>query len=336
MPDFDVIGVGALNVDRIYAVPKFVRDGAQIVLASSVAAGGSSANTVYALGKLGLKCGFVGVIGDDPDGRLITQSFAEVGVDGARIVTKQDRPTGRVLCLADGKGNRAMYVEAGASELLTHEDVDVSYLASARLVHLSSFAGDMPSVVQMGLSRELPPETRVTLSLDALYARRGLAILGGLIGRCDVLFANQEEVERVAVAPLREAVKACLETGCRAVVVTFGKGLRPERWKTILPAPRGGTGGDAGSVSVAAYVVTRDGEWTVPALGTHRTEALVTLGAGDAFAAGFLWGLLSGWELARCAALGHTAAGFCVTEMSARAGLPTLDQLLAHYRWHFR
>jgi adenosine kinase len=58
-------------------------------------------------------------------------------------------------------------------------------------------------------------------------------------------------------------------------------------------------------------------------------------GAGDAFAAGFLWGHLSGEPLVRCASLGHVTAGFCLERIGCRAGLPTQEELLARHTQHF-
>ena len=333
---FDVIGMGALNVDRIYAVPRFVTDGAESILATSVAAGGSSANTVCGLGKLGLRCGFVGAVGDDEDANIVFQSFADVGGDTSHIVIKAGHPTGVVLCLADGAGNRAMYVQPGANEALDDDDVDSSYLANARLIHLSSLAGDLPASIQIAAVRGVSQETKVSLSLDALYARRGLPALSDLIGRCAVLFANREELSRLTGTDVREAAQACLLTGCQTVVVTFGEGLRAKDWMGRFPAPADVDEKQSHKVLLACYIASGHEEWTVAALDTHKGERGSTIGAGDAFAAGFLWGFLSGWSLPRCGSLGHTAAGFSVTDMSPRAGLPTLDQLLAHYRWHYR
>jgi sugar/nucleoside kinase (ribokinase family) len=78
-------------------------------------------------------------------------------------------------------------------------------------------------------------------------------------------------------------------------------------------------------------------EYTVPAVRTHSGAIVDTVGAGDAFAAGFLFGLLQKeYSLPACGALGHTAAGFCLTELGARKGLPSKQDLLARFDDSFR
>jgi len=69
----------------------------------------------------------------------------------------------------------------------------------------------------------------------------------------------------------------------------------------------------------------------VPALTTHDGPIVDTTGAGDAFAAGFLFGIVHEYSLPMCGALGHTAAGFSLTALGARAGVPTRQELLARF-----
>jgi len=329
---FDVVGLGALNVDKIYAVPRLIRDGGEKVIGTAVAAGGCAANTVYGLAKLGLQCGFVGAVGDDPEGQVIAQSFAEVGVDTSHVVMKPGRTTGTVLCLTDTAGRRAMYLQPGANLHLTEEDIDWEYLSSARLLHLSSFAGDELSSLQNTVAETLPKATRMSLSLDALYVRRGLAALSRLVRRCSVLFANHSELKELTKLDVRPAARACLDLGCEAVVVTFGRGFRPAGWEGVVTLP--GVGSRNG-VDVACYIASQAGEWTVPAIDTHQRPTIAGIGAGDAFAAGFLWALLSGWSLPSCGSLGHTTAGYCLSALDARTGLPTRQDLLKHHGWYF-
>jgi ribokinase len=147
MPSFDAIGLGALNVDRIYSVPRVITDGAELIQECTAEAGGSAANTVYALAKLGLRCGFVGAVGDQ-DADIVLSSFTEVGVDTSRIVHKASAGTATVFAFADPAGRRAMYVYPGANALFAPGDVDASYVADGRLLVISSFAGEVPLAVQ--------------------------------------------------------------------------------------------------------------------------------------------------------------------------------------------
>jgi ribokinase len=327
MPSFDVIGLGALNVDRIYSVPRVVTDGAELILESTAAAGGSSANTVYGLAKLSLRCGFVGAVGDQ-DADVILGSFAEVGVETSRIVRKAGAPTATVFAFADPAGQRAMYVHPGANALFAPGDVDAAYLADARLVVISSFAGEVPLAVQKAAVAALPDTALLALALDALWAHAGLDALADLVARSTIVFANADELGDLTARKLPAAAEALLTLGCRTVVVTFGGGTERLPWMTaelqgVPDAP------------VVCWMATAEGQWALAAHPTHEGAVVDGTGAGDAFAAGFLWGYLAGAPLLRCASLGHVAAGFCLERMGCRAGLPTRDALLARHARHF-
>lgn len=320
---FDLVGLGALNLDHLYAVPRLVQDGGVEVLRSSSEPGGSAANTVYGLAKLGLRCGFVGVVGDDDAGKALLASFREAGVDTSGIRAEPDATTGQTICVTAGQRQKAIYILPGANSLLNADKVDLSYLGSARCVHISSFAGEDAFSQQSLIVEKLPPPTKLSLALDALYARRGLKALSPLIRRCAVLFANAQELQELTGEDLPAAAHACLNLGCETVVVTFGAGRRQARGREVM----------------ASLIVTRRKAergpsltaYTVPAPKTHEGPIVDTTGAGDAFAAGFLFGLVQRHDLPVCGALGHTAAGFSLTALGARAGLPTAQQLLARF-----
>ena len=331
MPSFDVIGTGALNVDRVYAVPRIITDGAVFVDHTVVEAGGASANSVYGMAKLGLRCGFTGAVGDDPDAEIIFRSFADVGVDTSRIVRKERASTSVALVLADRQGNRAMYVPLEAAPIFEVGDVDTTYLADARLLLLSSFAG------QDSAMEALPPHTTVAFSLDALYAQRGLKAAKGLLSRCTIIFANAAELRELTGRELPAAARALLDLGPQTVVVTFGPGVERQPW--MVRAGLIGKGKE--QLPVACWLLSREGEgdapseWVLPAVGTYEGPVVDATGAGDAFAAGFLWGLLSGEPLPLCASLGHVMAGFCIAALGCRAGLPDREELLARHRRYF-
>jgi ribokinase len=331
MSEFDVVGVGALNIDRIYSVPQVVTNGAQLIDEVAVDAGGCSANTAYALAKLGLSCGFLGAIGDDADSQIVLRSFAEVGVDTSRIVRKPEVATGSVLAFADEEGNRAMYAESGANALFDPDDLDVGYLTSARLVLLSSFAGDIPLAVQRAAVEALSPTATIALSIDALLAHGGLDALTELVSRCTITFANADELRELTGLELPAAAEALIDLGCQTVVVTFGQGTARQRWMERTAAGERGE-----EPPIVCWLVSKGGRWALPASSTREGPIIDATGAGDAFAGGFLWGFLAEEPLLRCASLGHVAAGFCLGGMGCRVSLPTREALLARHARHFR
>lgn len=329
-PRFDVVGFGALNLDHLYAVPQLLQDGGVEVTTSTVQAGGSAANTIYGLARLGLRCGFVGIVGDDGPGNIVLESFKEVGVDTGGILVKPGVATGHTICITAGQGQKAIYIVPGANDLLDSYDLDLAYLGDTRYVHISSFVGKSAFRQQLRVVEQLPPGAKISLALDAIYARHGLHAMSGLLRRCALVFANVEELRELAGQDLCSAAHACLDTGCEAVVVTFGAGTQQEH---------GPSSHEPQDNTAAMVVAKRRGgrgqetiAHTIPAVRTHHGEIVDTVGAGDAFAAGFLFGLLSRrYGLAKSGALGHTAAGFSLTQLGARKGLPTQQELLARY-----
>lgn len=334
-PRFDVVGFGALNLDHLYAVPELVRDGGVEVTTSTAQPGGSAANTIYGLAKLGLRCGFVGVVGEDDAGNALLESFKEVGVDTSGILVRSGVKTGQTICLTAGQGRKAIYIIPGANSLLDSHDIDLSYLSDTRHVHLSSFVGEGAFSQQLQVIERLPAQVKISLALDSLYARRGLDAMSGLLRRCVLLFANASELRQLTGQELRSAASACLNTGCQTVVTTFGSGKEEGHGPSSFGLHE----------TTASLIVTRQRtgrgpetvEHSVPAVKAHDGAIVDTTGAGDAFAAGFLFGLLSRrYGLAKCGALGHTAAGFSLTALGARQGFPTQRPLLARFDDSFR
>ena len=142
MSNIEVVGLGALNVDHLHQVECILEDGETIVNKSVSSPGGSAANTIYGLTKLGVKTGFAGVVGDDTEGKMLLQDFKKVGVDTSQIKVKPRAKTGSVFCLSDTLGRRSLYVMPGANNLLATDNLDLSYINRAKMLHLSSFADD--------------------------------------------------------------------------------------------------------------------------------------------------------------------------------------------------
>ncbi|GAI55323.1 unnamed protein product, partial [marine sediment metagenome] len=99
--NIEVVGLGALNIDYLYQVEHILEDGETVVSKAKSSPGGSAANTIYGLAKLGMKTGFIGVVGDDAEGKILLQDFQKVGVDTSQIRVKPGSKTGSVLCLSD-------------------------------------------------------------------------------------------------------------------------------------------------------------------------------------------------------------------------------------------
>lgn len=312
----EVIGVGAMNLDYICRVEKTVDDGETTVTDFIPCPGGSAANTIYGLARLGIKCGFIGAVGNDTEGRKLLRSFKTAGVDVSRIRVKSGVRTGVAFCFSDRKGRRAIYLLPGANNLLSNEDVDTAYLNSSRMVHLSSFVNDEQLHMQIEMVANLAKSVRLSLAPGMLYATRGLKSLAPLLERSHIVFLNQEEIKMLTGKDFRAGAEVLLNSSCEIVVVTLGKGI----------ALRGGR-------RLNSYIRTRETEYQVSGV-AREMEDIESTGAGDAFACGFLFGVLKGKPLDECAVLGDVMARSVISTPGGRKGFLTLKQLeKAYYRY---
>ncbi|MCL0057653.1 carbohydrate kinase family protein [Dehalococcoidales bacterium] len=308
MSNIEVIGLGALNIDYLYKVERILDDGEAVVEESASSPGGSAANTIYGLAKLRVNTGFTGVVGDDAEGKMLLQDFEKVGVDISQIRVKHKAKTGSVLCLSDRFGQRSLYVVPGANNLLTMDDLDLTYINQAKVLHLSSFADDRQFKVILELIDKLDLSIKVSFAPGALYAIKGLKGLSPILDRIYILFINQNEIRQLTGEDVIAGSKSCLKQGCQIVVVTLGEG------------------------TAVAYIKDAENEYLIEPSRRDIGARVDTTGAGDAFATGFLYGLLKGKGLEECGRLGDIVAGFCIAKMGAREGLPTFNQLAQCYQ----
>jgi len=321
----DVVGLGALNMDYLYRVERILDDGETVVKDFKQSPGGSAANTIYGLARLGVKTGFAGMVGDDSDGEILIKDFQKAGVDTSQIKVKHGVKSGTVIGLTDSRGKRSLYVLPAANSRLTINDLDVDYVNQARILHISSFADDRQFKVTLDLIRRLNSSVKVSFAPGALYASKGLKALAAILSRTYVLSLNQNEIRQLTGRDVRSGAKTCLEPGCRIVAVTLGQGKKLRIDK----------GAARRTVTAIGYIRDAKNQYVIEPPERSATK-VDTTGAGDAFAAGFLYGLLKDKGLEVCGRLGNIVAQFSIRKVGARAGLPTLAQLSRCYQELYR
>ena len=330
MNEIQVIGVGALNIDHIYKVERILGDGetaadkehlerisqyggAEPKLAG-IFPGGSAANTIYGLAKLGVSTSFCGVVGDDEAGRIMLEDFQGVGVDTRQIKVKPGAETGLARCFSDKLNFRYISVTPGANSLLVTNDIDLDYMNQAGILHISSFVDNAQLEVLLKLVDKLDSSVKISFSPGELYATKGLKDLNPILAHTYVLFVNEKEIERLTGKGFQTGAEVCLKQGCHIVVVTLGKGTG---YKTVM---------------ATSYIRTNGNEYAVKPADKKIISSLDTIGAGDAFAAGFLYGVIKGKGLEECGHLGDVVAQLSISHTGARNGLPTLNQLAQRYQ----
>ena len=284
-----------------------------MVKKSKSCTGGSAANTIYGLAKLGVNTGFIGVVGNDAESKLLLKDFQKIGVDTSQIKIKHKAQTGATFCLIDEEGKRSIYVSPGANNLLSTDDFSLDYVNKADLLHISSFVNNRQFKVLIGLIKQLTSPVKLSFSPGALYAARGIKALTPVLRKTSVLFINDKEMRELTAQEFLSGTETCLKLGCHIVVVTLGKGVRCK------------------NIMATAYIRDADNEYIIEPT-NERVATTDTTGAGDAFTAGFLYGLLRKRGLKECGHLGNIVAQFCITGVGARESLPTFTQLAERYR----
>jgi len=300
MKHFDVVGFGALNMDKLYKVNKIAGPEEEgFIIDCQEACGGSAANTIVGLARLGCKVGFIGKVAMDREGRILVEDFRREGVDVKGVVRAKTGRSGTVMGFVDEKGDRALYVDPGVNDTLEFKEIDRGYASKTEFLHMTSFVGEKSFETQKKLVESLPENVKVSLDPGALYARKGIKQLSPVMNRSFAVMPNAKEIELLTGE--RDYVKGAekvLRMGVKVVAVKLG--------------------------SRGCYVT--DGEES------HHIEAFKvpvvdTTGAGDAFCAGFLYGLIKKKSLYECGRIGNFVASRCIMKMGARAGLPRLEDL---------
>lgn len=295
---FDVVGFGALNLDKLFKVNLIAKKEEEgFVTDYNESAGGSAANTTVGLARLGLNVGFIGKVASDHVGIFLLEDFRKEGVDVKGVTVSKSGRSGTVMGYVDSNGDRALYVDPGVNDQLDFNDINLDYVSGTKFLHLSSFVAEKSFNAQKQLIKQMP-DIEVCFDPGAIYANKGLDTIKPIIKRSYALFPNEVEVKLLTGKGYREGAKTFMELGAKLVAVKLGK--------------RG------------CYVTDGKESHQIEA---YNVEAVDTTGAGDAFCAGFIYGLVKGKDLLECGRLGNFVASRCVSAMGARTGLPRLADL---------
>lgn len=292
MQTFDAIGFGALNFDRLYTVNKLAKRGEhQPIQEIQESPGGSAANTIAGLADLGMRTGFIGAVGGDSEGETIIRDFKLRGVDTKGIAVLGGR-TGEIIGFVDSEGERTLYVYPGVNNIIEYSERQLEYAKKAKLLHLSSFVSENQLRVQEKIVKELPNRVKVSFSPGILYSKLGLNRLLPILRRSHIVFLNEHETKVMTDMGYKEGSMRLIEEGVDIVAVTLGK--------------RG--------------CFVRDSENAVR-LNAEKVKAVDSTGAGDAFAAGFIYSILKKKDIVEAAETGNKIASKCVSVIGARAHL---------------
>lgn len=275
--------------------------------------GGAELNVAVALSRLGHKAAWAGDLGDDEFGEEVRRFLRGEGVDVSGVGVNSEAPTGVYF-----KERRALdrlrvyYYRAGsAASKMVFEDLNMDYLLSGEVLHLTGITPALSKSCRDLTERLIyeANERGVTVSFDANVRWRLFKgvdpreVLGPLAARADVLLLSEDEAELLVGGSDPENIERAREgLSARTVVVHSAEG---------------------------AFAL--EGDDLVEKKG-YRVEVVDTVGAGDAFAAGFLSGRLRDWNLGNCLELANACGAYAVTVPGDAESMPTEEEALALMR----
>jgi len=258
--------------------------------------GGSVANTIVGVASLGGKAGFIGKTAADQFGQVFAHDIGAAGVTfSTPAAPAGSEPTGRSLILVTPDGQRTMNTFLGVSPELGAAEVDADLIASARIVYLEGYLFDRPQAKAAfrqaaGIAAKAGRQVALSLS-DAFCVDRHRAEFLELIrSSVDILFANEAEATSLYETSSFDEAARRVQADTKLAALT-----RSEKGSVIL--------GRGSSIAVPAEPIA---------------EVVDTTGAGDLYAAGFLYGIATGRDLETAGRLGSLAAAEIISHIGAR------------------
>lgn len=278
----EVIGFGALNVDKLYSVENIVgADEESFIKNETSTPGGSAANTIVGLARLGCDTSIIGKIAEDDDGDLIEYNLAINGVYTNNLIYSESGSTGKCLGFVDKDGERCLYIDPGVNDEIKIGEINQLYIMRCKIMHYTSFVGDSFKT-QIELLEKLSQDTLLSFDPGMLYVQKGFDELKPILDRTDILLINESELRilcKNSDTPVKDLAISFLDLGIGTIIVKQG--------------------------SKGVYAISNNEECQVDA---YECDVVDTTGAGDSFNSGFLYSYLKGYDLEKSCKIANWVA----------------------------
>lgn len=315
--NLDVVGIGNAIIDALahvevdflknnlpadvqpYAMTLITETQADEIYGSlkncTIMPGGSAANSIASFAALGGRAGYIGKVANDQLGQIFTHDFRALGIEFHTKPLEGGPATARCMSMITPDAQRTMCTYLGASVVFDEKDVDEALIARANLTYLEGYLfDDQRAKAAYTRAAELTHRHggRIALSLSDPFCvhRHREDFLRLIHDHVDVLFANEEEMKVLLGSSDVDAAHAEIAEYCDIAVVTLGKN--------------------------GSQIISNGEKYQIAVV--EPTKLVDTTGAGDAYAAGFLYGLSQGHSLADCGRMGSQSAARIIAHIGAR------------------
>ena len=278
----EVIGFGALNVDKLYSVENIAsNDEESFIKGETDTPGGSAANTMVGLSRLGCSTSIIGKIAEDDEGDLIEYNLAINGIYTNNLIYSETGATGKCMGFVDSNGERCLYIDPGVNDEIKLDEINPLNIMRCKIMHYTSFVGDSFNT-QIELLDLLNKECILSFDPGMLYVQKGFDELKPILDRTDILLINESELRLLCnnnESSLKELAIGFLDMGIETVVIKQG--------------------------SKGVFAMNNNEACEVE---SYKCDVVDTTGAGDSFNSGFLYSYLKGYDLEKSCQIGNWVA----------------------------
>ncbi|HNQ93437.1 MAG TPA: sugar kinase [Anaerolineales bacterium] len=300
---FDILIAGEINPDLILAgdvIPEFGQV-EKLVDSAALTIGSSSAIFACGAARLGLKVAFIGVCGDDVFGRFMLDEMSKRNVDVSHVIVRKDGQTGLSVIL-NQQSDRAILTHSGLIAELQASDIADDLLRQARHLHVASY------FLQTKLQPDLPNLFRrarsfgLITSLDTNYDPSEKWIgFDELLAVTNIFLPNEAEAKSLTGAENVDEAANRLQSRVEAFVIKLGKD--------------------------GALGISKSGRVRMNSIPVNVVD---TVGAGDSFDAGFIYGYLNDWSLEKTLRLACVCGALSTQQAGGTNGQPALDEAMKY------
>ena len=271
---------------------------------------GSESNVAVGLCRLGHTAGWISRVGQDEFGKFLLKELRGEGVDVSHVTMDDQAPTG--IMFKEFRSSRetrvTYYRKDSAASCMTADDLDEEYISRAKILHITgitpALSGSCRETVEAAIEMAKRHKLRISfdpnIRLKLWSAEQAREIIGKILPKCDMILPGLDEAELLlGTSGVERSVDRLLEMGAKAVILKTGaEGCWAADRKEIYHVP----GFDPGIIADP-------------------------IGAGDAFAAGFLAGILENRTLRECAGIANAMGAMALTTSGDYEGLPDRREL---------
>lgn len=291
----DVIGVGANSVDRVVVLPEGVhtvgRSGKIPIVERHLLCGGQTATMLCACASFGLRTAYAGVVGTDPEGRLMRETLAARGIDVQHLSEHATTTRGSVILVNRATGDRIVLSDRNEQLHFQPGEILPGLIASGRWVHVDDV------------------DEEAAIQTAALARAAGVPVTSDI----DKIKAHTDTLVRSVTYPIFDDQVPLALTGERNGERALRKLRRLNDGLLCM------TLGENGALAL-------DGD-RVHHSPAFKVDVKDTTGAGDVFRAGFVYGLLQGWKVPELLRFANAAAALSCTRLGAIASVPSLSEI---------